>query len=64
MDPTRGRRLLKLVPVSHILFGTDFPFFSAGEVAKGLSEVGLKASDLHAIERENPLQLFPRFKNV
>jgi 6-methylsalicylate decarboxylase len=56
--------ILKLVPVSHILFGTDFPFMSAGAVAKGLSEVGLKASDLHAIERENPLQLFPRFKNA
>jgi len=56
--------MLKLVPVAHILFGTDFPFSSAGDVAKGLNEVGLKASDLHAIERENPLQLFPRFKNV
>ena len=56
--------LLKLAPVSHILFGTDFPFFSAGDVAKGLSEVGLKSSDLHAIERENALELFPRLKKV
>src|SRR6266851_2799173 len=55
--------LLKLVSVSQILFGTDFPFSSAEAVAKGLSEVGLKASDLHAIERENALQLFPRLKN-
>jgi predicted TIM-barrel fold metal-dependent hydrolase len=54
--------MLKLVPVSHILFGTDFPFSSAEAVAKGLSEVGLKASDLHAIERENALELFPRLK--
>jgi predicted TIM-barrel fold metal-dependent hydrolase len=56
--------ILKLVPVSHILFGTDFPFSSAGAVAKGLTEVGLKAGDLQAIERENALQLFPRFKNA
>jgi len=56
--------LLKLAPVSHILFGTDFPFFSAGDVAKGLSEVGLKATDLHAIERDNALELFPRLKKV
>jgi predicted TIM-barrel fold metal-dependent hydrolase len=56
--------LLKLAPVSHILFGTDFPFFSAGDVAKGLSEVGLKASDLHAIERGNALELFPRLGRV
>jgi predicted TIM-barrel fold metal-dependent hydrolase len=56
--------LLKLLPVSHILFGTDFPFFSAAVIAKGLSEVGLPASDLHAIERENALEIFPRLKKA
>jgi predicted TIM-barrel fold metal-dependent hydrolase len=56
--------ILKLVSVSHILFGTDFPFLSAEAVAKGLSEAGLKASDLQAIERENALELFPRLKNI
>jgi predicted TIM-barrel fold metal-dependent hydrolase len=56
--------LLKLAPLSHILFGTDFPFFSASVIAKGLSEVGLTASDLHAIERDNALELFPRLKKV
>jgi predicted TIM-barrel fold metal-dependent hydrolase len=56
--------MLKLVPVSHMLFGTDFPFSSAEAVAKGLSDVGFKASDLRAIERENALELFPRFKNL
>jgi len=52
------------VPVSQILFGTDFPFNSAAAVAKGLSEAGLKAADLHAIERDNALELFPRFRNA
>ena len=56
--------LLKLAPVSHILFGTDFPFLSAREVAKGVSGAGLKLSELQAIERENALNLFPRLKNV
>ena len=56
--------LLKLVPVSQILFGTDFPFSSAEAVAKGLSDVGFKASDLRAIERENALELFPRLKSL
>jgi predicted TIM-barrel fold metal-dependent hydrolase len=54
----------KLVPIPHILFGTDFPFSSAGVVTKGLSEVELTASELRAIERENALALFPRFKNA
>ncbi len=56
--------LLKLMPISQILFGTDFPFSSASEVAKGLSSVGLKAADLRAIERGNAVELFPRFKNA
>ena len=56
--------MLKLVPASHILFGTDFPFVSAEAVAKGLNEVGLKASDLQAIERENAIELFPRLKKI
>lgn len=56
--------LLKLVPVPHILFGTDFPFSSAGEVAKGLREAGLLAGDLKSIERNNALELFPRLKQL
>ena len=54
--------LLKLMPIPHILFGTDFPFASASEVAKGLRDVGLSAADLRSIERDNALQLFPRLK--
>jgi hypothetical protein len=56
--------MLKLVPVSHSLFGSDFPFSSAETFAKGLSEVGWKASDLQSIERENAPELFPRLKNA
>ena len=56
--------LLKLAPVPHVLFGTDFPFFSASVIANGLSEMGLAASDLHAIERDNALELFLRLKRV
>ena len=33
-------------------------------VAKGLREYGFSASDLHAIERDNALALFPKYKNV
>jgi predicted TIM-barrel fold metal-dependent hydrolase len=56
--------LRKLLPVSHILFGTDFPFFSAGTVANALSGVGLTDGDLKAIERENALDLFPRLRKI
>jgi len=56
--------LRKLVPLPHILFGTDFPFSSASEVAKGLSDIGISESDLRAIEHDNALELFPRLKRA
>ena len=53
--------LLKLVPVTQVLFGTDFP--SGGNMVdgvKGLAECGFSAPDLRAIERDNALRLVPR----
>ena len=50
----------KLVPTSHILFGSDYPFARAEIVTKGLTDYRLPAADLRAIERENALRLFPR----
>ena len=52
----------KVVPNSHILFGTDYPFAQAGTVAKGLADYGFPAANLRAIERDNALELFPRLK--
>jgi predicted TIM-barrel fold metal-dependent hydrolase len=55
----------KLVPPSHILFGTDFPLGggSGAAVSKGLIENGgFSESELRAIDRENALELLPRLK--
>jgi 6-methylsalicylate decarboxylase len=52
----------KVVPMPHILFGTDYPFAQANTVAKALAEFGFKPADLRAIERDNALELFPRLK--
>ena len=52
----------KVVPMSHILFGTDYPFAQAGTVAKGLADHGFTPPDLRAIERDNALELFPRLR--
>jgi 6-methylsalicylate decarboxylase len=52
----------RVVPMSHILFGTDYPFAQAGTVAKGLADSGFSPADLRAIERDNALELFPRLK--
>jgi predicted TIM-barrel fold metal-dependent hydrolase len=55
----------KLVPVSHILFGTDYPLGggSAAQVAKGLADNGgFTESEMRAIDRDNALELLPRLK--
>jgi predicted TIM-barrel fold metal-dependent hydrolase len=55
----------KLVPASHILFGTDFPLGggSITAVTKGLVDNGgFSESELRGIDRENALELLPRLK--
>ena len=55
----------KLVPVSHILFGTDYPLGggSAAQVAKGLADNGgFTEGEIQAINRDNALELLPRLK--
>jgi predicted TIM-barrel fold metal-dependent hydrolase len=53
--------LTRLVPISQILWGTDFPFRFGTEYVKGLSEFGFSAEDLRQIDRENALRLLPRW---
>jgi predicted TIM-barrel fold metal-dependent hydrolase len=55
----------KLVPVPHILFGTDFPLGggTAAAVGKGLVDNGgFTTAELRAIDRDNALELIPRLK--
>ena len=57
----------KMVPINHILFGTDFPLGggSAAVVAKGLLDNGsFSAAELRAIERDNALALLPRLSRT
>jgi predicted TIM-barrel fold metal-dependent hydrolase len=52
--------LKKVVPVSQIVFGTDYPFRTSIDHVKGLKECGVfSGPELRAIERENPLRLVP-----
>ena len=52
----------KLVPRSHILFGTDYPFARAATGRRDSNGFGFNADDLRAIDRDNALTLFPRLK--
>ena len=54
--------LTGLIPVSQILFGSDFPYRLLGESADTMAQLGLSESDLAAIGRGNAVGLLPRLK--
>ena len=60
--PGQIAALLKMVPVSQVMYGTDYPFRTGAEVNKGITDWGFSAPDLHAVERENALRLLPRLR--
>jgi predicted TIM-barrel fold metal-dependent hydrolase len=57
--PGALRAVLDIVPMSHLLFGTDYPFWPPETTIKGLAALKLSAADLSAIERDNSLRLLP-----
>jgi 6-methylsalicylate decarboxylase len=61
-NPPSMAALMKLVPTSQILFGSDYPFVAIAETAGGITQVGLSTSDLLAIGRNNAAGLLPRFE--
>jgi 6-methylsalicylate decarboxylase len=61
-NPTSLSALLSVVPASQVVFGSDFPFISAGEPANDLLHSGLPGDAVEAIERRNALGLFPRLR--
>ena len=52
--------LLKLVPVSQVVLGTDFPLRSPEANVRELIELGFSADDLRSIHRDNAVGLLPR----
>ena len=56
--------VLKLVPASQVMFGTDYPWRAAGGSLRELRSLGLSDADLRNIERESALGLFPRLRGI
>jgi predicted TIM-barrel fold metal-dependent hydrolase len=54
--------LMSLVPVSQIMFGSDYPWGRISANVGGLTGLGLSAAELLGIERENAIALFPRLR--
>jgi predicted TIM-barrel fold metal-dependent hydrolase len=62
VNPSTMAALLNLIPISQILFGSDYPYVPIPATAFAFDKFGLPAADMQAINRENALRLFPRLK--
>ncbi|MFL4971598.1 MAG: amidohydrolase family protein [Xanthobacteraceae bacterium] len=60
--PGQIAALLKMVSISKVLYGTDYPFRPGAEVNDGIAAYGFSAADIRAIERENAAALLPRIR--
>jgi predicted TIM-barrel fold metal-dependent hydrolase len=52
--------LLKFVPGSQVLFGSDYPYVPVVDNVSDLLKTGLSAAQLAAIDRDNAARLMPR----
>ncbi len=63
-NPVAMGALSKVVPLSQIVFGTDYPARAMTDHVKGLNECGVfSEAELQRIQRDNALALFPRFRS-
>ena len=61
-NPAAMSALRKVMPVSQIVFGTDYPYRTQAEHVRGLQECGVfSPKELQAIVRDNALKLVPRY---
>ncbi len=58
--PEQLAALLQLIPISQVMFGSDYPYREAIEAADGVAAYQFNAADLASIDRENALRLIPR----
>lgn len=58
--PSSMAGLLKIVSVNHVMFGSDFPYFSCAQNRDNLNKLGLSAAALKAINSGTAEHLFPR----
>ena len=63
-NPPAMAAILSLVPLSQILFGSDYPYVQIPVTTGGLDRLNYPPQNFAAINRDNALALFPRLKNT
>jgi predicted TIM-barrel fold metal-dependent hydrolase len=61
-SPMQLAALLKMIPVSQVLFGSDYPYRPATECVDGLARQKFRPAELRAIEHDNALRMMPGLK--
>lgn len=62
--PATMAALLREIPVSQIMFGTDYPYITGKQNIGPLDAYGLPAADFTAIARGNAMRMFPRLRGT
>ena len=62
LSPIAMAAVFKGIPMDHLLFGSDIPFFTIERIATATNKFDISAGDLRKIQRENALQLLPRLR--
>lgn len=60
--PMQLAALTKMIPISQIMFGSDYPYRPAMECVEGLEAYRFKRTDLQAIEYGNAHRIMPKLK--
>jgi predicted TIM-barrel fold metal-dependent hydrolase len=58
--PSSMAALLKLVPSSQVVYGSDYPYVPMDTQAQALTQLGLDGATLRGIQRDNAVRLVPR----
>jgi 6-methylsalicylate decarboxylase len=61
--PSSMASLLKLVPESQVVFGSDYPYVPINTQAQALRKLGLSDASVRGIESANAVKLVPRLKD-
>jgi predicted TIM-barrel fold metal-dependent hydrolase len=62
VNPTAMLAVFNVIPKEHLLFGSDIPFWTIEKIATAMNKFDIPPGDLRKIQRENALQLVPRFR--
>ena len=60
--PMQLAALMKLVPVSQVMFGSDFPYRHGTEAVDGVAAYPFSEAERHAIDFENAIRVMPGLK--